>query len=98
MLDAHARLAANNGVCYSIYDSHTWQTRYGDPGFHKHTAAAKMLGLMSKRCIVCRLRYRLLWHARSRVSFCVALRIADAILLPFNLTQYAQDLSLYLAK
>lgn len=32
----------------SIYDSHTWQARYGDPGFHKHAAAAKMLGLMSK--------------------------------------------------
>lgn len=35
----------------SIYDSHTWMAKYGDPGFHKHTAAAKILGLMSKSLV-----------------------------------------------
>jgi N-acetylated-alpha-linked acidic dipeptidase len=58
---------------HSIYDSFTWQSRYGDPGFVKHTAAAKMLGLM-------------------------ALRLADSLVLPLNVTQYAHDLSGYLAK
>lgn len=33
---------------HSIYDSHTWQAKYGDVGFLKHTAAAKVLGLMSE--------------------------------------------------
>lgn len=47
---------------HSIYDSFTWQdklvppvngvskrllmTRYGDPGFHKHVEASKILGLL----------------------------------------------------
>ncbi|KAJ9124725.1 hypothetical protein QFC24_003093 [Naganishia onofrii] len=57
----------------SIYDSYTWQEKYGDPGFHRHTAAAKMLGLM-------------------------ALRVANDIVLPLNISQYSLELSSYLEK
>ncbi|KAJ3732629.1 hypothetical protein DFJ43DRAFT_1145632 [Lentinula guzmanii] len=34
---------------HSIYDSHRWMQMYGDPGFHKHIAVAKHLGLMALR-------------------------------------------------
>jgi N-acetylated-alpha-linked acidic dipeptidase len=34
---------------HSVYDSQTWQEKYGDPGFHKHVAIAKHLGLVSLR-------------------------------------------------
>ncbi|KAI6034495.1 hypothetical protein PISMIDRAFT_672633 [Pisolithus microcarpus 441] len=34
---------------HSIYDSQTWQERYGDPGFHRHVAVAKSLGLITLR-------------------------------------------------
>ncbi len=34
---------------HSIYDSQTWQDKYGDPGFYKHTAAAQIMGLMMLR-------------------------------------------------
>jgi N-acetylated-alpha-linked acidic dipeptidase len=34
---------------HSIYDSHTWLARYGDPGFHKHTEGAKIIGLIALR-------------------------------------------------
>ncbi|KAL6305814.1 hypothetical protein BKA93DRAFT_824614 [Sparassis latifolia] len=58
---------------HSIYDSERWQELYGDPGFHRHVAVAKHLGLS-------------------------ALRIADAIVLPLNTTQYALELDDYLAE
>ncbi|KAH8113339.1 Zn-dependent exopeptidase [Phellopilus nigrolimitatus] len=58
---------------HSVFDSETWQERYGDPGFHRHVAVAKHLGLQ-------------------------LLRIADAIVLPLNTTQYAYDLDGYLNK
>ncbi|KAI6135053.1 Zn-dependent exopeptidase [Pisolithus croceorrhizus] len=34
---------------HSVYDSQTWQERYGDPGFHRHVAVAKNLGLIALR-------------------------------------------------
>ncbi|KAI5999978.1 hypothetical protein EDD15DRAFT_2362509 [Pisolithus albus] len=34
---------------HSIYDSQTWQERYADPGFHRHVAVAKNLGLITLR-------------------------------------------------
>ena len=34
---------------HSIYDSFAWQEKYGDPGFHKHVEATKILGLLSLR-------------------------------------------------
>ncbi|KAJ9099261.1 hypothetical protein QFC21_004142 [Naganishia friedmannii] len=58
---------------HSIYDSYTWQEKYGDPGFHRHVAAAKVLGLM-------------------------ALRVANDIVLPLNISQYSLELSTYLEK
>ncbi|EJD00928.1 Zn-dependent exopeptidase [Fomitiporia mediterranea MF3/22] len=34
---------------HSVFDSETWQERYGDPGFHRHVAVAKHLGLQLLR-------------------------------------------------
>ncbi|KAK0190885.1 Zn-dependent exopeptidase [Armillaria mellea] len=36
---------------HSIYDSVQWQQVYADPGFHRHVAVAKHLGLMGLRLI-----------------------------------------------
>ena len=36
---------------HSIYDSQTWQETYADPGFFRHTAVAKHLGLVALRLI-----------------------------------------------
>ncbi|OBZ76727.1 Glutamate carboxypeptidase 2 [Grifola frondosa] len=58
---------------HSVYDSQRWQELYADPGFYRHVAVAKHLGL-------------------------VALRVADAIILPLNTTQYALELDYYLDK
>ncbi|TFK55577.1 Zn-dependent exopeptidase [Heliocybe sulcata] len=56
---------------HSIYDSQRYQEVYADPGFYRHIAVAKHLGLMT-------------------------LRLADAIVLPLNTTQYAYELDSYL--
>ncbi len=37
------------GVYHSVYDNFRWMDRYGDPGFHYHAAAARLLGLMTMR-------------------------------------------------
>ncbi|KAF8551485.1 Zn-dependent exopeptidase [Imleria badia] len=34
---------------HSIYDSQRWQETYADPGFHRHVALAKTLGLLTLR-------------------------------------------------
>jgi N-acetylated-alpha-linked acidic dipeptidase len=34
---------------HSIYDSFDWMRRFGDPGFHYHVAAARVLGLLAAR-------------------------------------------------
>ncbi|GJE84350.1 Zn-dependent exopeptidase [Phanerochaete sordida] len=36
---------------HSIYDSQRWQEVYADPGFHRHVAVAKQLGLVALRMI-----------------------------------------------
>ncbi|KJA29916.1 hypothetical protein HYPSUDRAFT_31952 [Hypholoma sublateritium FD-334 SS-4] len=36
---------------HSIYDTHAWQERYADPGFHRHVAVAQYLGLLGLRLI-----------------------------------------------
>ncbi|KZT29249.1 Zn-dependent exopeptidase [Neolentinus lepideus HHB14362 ss-1] len=56
---------------HSIYDSQRYQEVYADPGFYRHVAVAKHLGLLT-------------------------LRLADAIILPLNTTQYAFELGTYL--
>ncbi|KAH9060978.1 Zn-dependent exopeptidase [Lactarius vividus] len=58
---------------HSVYDSERWQEVYGDPGFVKHVAVAKNLGLQT-------------------------LRLATALVLPFNTTNYAFELEYYLNK
>ena len=36
---------------HSVYDSQRWQEVYADPGFHRHAAVAKELGLVALRLI-----------------------------------------------
>ncbi|KAI5833642.1 hypothetical protein K523DRAFT_413088 [Schizophyllum commune Tattone D] len=36
---------------HSIYDSQRWQELYADPGFHRHVAVAKHLGLLTLRIV-----------------------------------------------
>lgn len=59
--------------------------RYGDPGFHRHVDAAKILGLL------CR-------SNTEKGQLTVALRAADSLVLPLNTTQYAVELQYYLEK
>ena len=37
------------GVYHSVYDNFRWMDVYGDPGFHYHAAAARLLGLITLR-------------------------------------------------
>ena len=37
------------GVYHSIYDTHDWMRRFGDPGFAYHAAMARLWGLMALR-------------------------------------------------
>ena len=59
------------GVYHSIYDTHEWMRRHGDPGFVYHAAMARLWGLM-------------------------ALRLANADVLPFDYGVYGRDLLAYL--
>jgi N-acetylated-alpha-linked acidic dipeptidase len=59
------------GVYHSIYDTHAWMRRHGDPGFLYHAAMARLWGLM-------------------------ALRLANADVLPFDYGVYGRDLASYL--
>ncbi|TFK28865.1 Zn-dependent exopeptidase [Coprinopsis marcescibilis] len=34
---------------HSVFDSERWQEKYGDPGFHRHVAIAKHIGLQALR-------------------------------------------------
>jgi N-acetylated-alpha-linked acidic dipeptidase len=34
---------------HSVYDSHRWESQFSDPGFFKHVAMAKYLGLVTLR-------------------------------------------------
>ena len=59
------------GVYHSLYDSHEWMTRIGDPGFRYHAAMARLWGLL-------------------------ALRLANADVLPLDYGAYGRDLLSYL--
>jgi N-acetylated-alpha-linked acidic dipeptidase len=59
------------GVYHSLYDSHEWMTRVGDPGFRYHAAMARLWGLL-------------------------ALRLANADVLPLDYGAYGRDLLAYL--
>jgi N-acetylated-alpha-linked acidic dipeptidase len=59
------------GVYHSIYDTHDWMRRFGDPGFAYHAAMARLWGLM-------------------------ALRLANAEVLPFDYAVYGRDILAYL--
>jgi N-acetylated-alpha-linked acidic dipeptidase len=59
------------GVYHSIYDTHEWMRRFGDPGFQYHAAMARLWGLM-------------------------ALRLANADVLPFDYATYGRDILVYL--
>jgi N-acetylated-alpha-linked acidic dipeptidase len=59
------------GVYHSIYDSHEWMRRVGDPGFRYHAAMARVWGLL-------------------------ALRLANADVLPFDYGAYGRDIVTYL--
>jgi N-acetylated-alpha-linked acidic dipeptidase len=59
------------GVYHSIYDTHEWMRRHGDPGFLYHAAMARLWGVM-------------------------ALRLANADVLPFDFGVYGRDLAAYL--
>jgi N-acetylated-alpha-linked acidic dipeptidase len=59
------------GVYHSIYDSHEWMKRVGDPGFRYHAAMARLWGLL-------------------------ALRLANADVLPLDYGAYGRDLLAYL--
>ena len=59
------------GVYHSIYDTHEWMRRFGDPGFRYHAAMAQLWGLM-------------------------ALRLANAEVLPFDYGVYGRDILVYL--
>jgi N-acetylated-alpha-linked acidic dipeptidase len=58
------------GVYHSIYDSHEWMKRAGDPGFRYHAAMTRYAGLL-------------------------ALRLANADVLPFDYAAYGRDLLTY---
>ena len=69
------------------FDFEKLKFRYGDPGFHRHVDAAKILGLL---CM-----------SLSSIGDSTddpALRAADSLVLPLNTTQYAIELQYYLEK
>lgn len=59
------------GVYHSIYDTHEWMRRHGDPGFQYHAAMARLWGVM-------------------------ALRLANADVLPLDYGVYGRDVLSYL--
>jgi N-acetylated-alpha-linked acidic dipeptidase len=58
------------GVYHSIYDTHRWVERFGDPGFRYHGAMVRLWGL-------------------------TALRLADAVVLPFDYEVYARQIEAF---
>jgi N-acetylated-alpha-linked acidic dipeptidase len=74
---------------HSIFDSERWQEVYGDPGFVKHVG---LTGQENKKILL-----------TSSFQVAVAknlglqtLRLASALVLPFNTTHYAFELENYL--
>jgi len=37
------------GVYHSVYDNHSWMKKFGDPGFQRHAALARVWGVMALR-------------------------------------------------
>ena len=37
------------GVYHSVYDNHAWMNKFGDPGFQRHAAMARVWGVMALR-------------------------------------------------
>ena len=37
------------GVYHSVYDNHSWMNKFGDPGFRRHAAMARVWGVMALR-------------------------------------------------
>jgi N-acetylated-alpha-linked acidic dipeptidase len=60
------------GVYHSAYDTHEWMSRFGDPGFHRHAAAA-------------------------RVGAVMALRLANADVLPYDYVEFARTMKQHLS-
>ena len=55
------------GVYHSAYDTHEWISRFGDPGFRRHAAAA-------------------------RIGASLALRLANADVLPYDYAEFARTI------
>jgi N-acetylated-alpha-linked acidic dipeptidase len=82
-------MAMRSSLRDRIYDSYTWQEKYGDPGFHRHVSQlpiSEPIGLRSFQV------------AAAKVLGLMALRVADDIVLPLNISQYSLELSSYLQK
>ena len=60
------------GVYHSAFDTHEWMSRFGDPGFRHHAAAA-------------------------RVGTVLALRLANADVLPYDYAEFARTIRQYVA-
>ena len=74
---------------HSVYDSQTWMDRFGDPGFHRHVAIAKVdaRNYDIRICHPAELSVQILGLA--------ALRAVDADILPLNVSAYACELGTY---
>jgi N-acetylated-alpha-linked acidic dipeptidase len=75
---------------HSIYDSQHWQEVYGDVGFHRHVSRRMIF------CVSCT-SYKVQVAVAKHLGL-VGLRLADAIILPLDTTQYATELGHYLDK
>ena len=59
------------GAYHSAYDTFEWMSRFGDPGFHRHAAAA-------------------------RIGATLALRLANADVLPYDYAEFARTVKRHL--
>ncbi len=59
------------GAYHSAYDTYEWMSRFGDPGFHRHAAAA-------------------------RIGATLALRLANADVLPYDYAEFARTIKRHL--
>jgi N-acetylated-alpha-linked acidic dipeptidase len=59
------------GAYHSAYDTFEWMSRFGDPGFHRHAAAA-------------------------RIGATLALRLANADVLPYDYAEFARTVERHL--
>lgn len=73
---------------HSIYDTHAWQVRYGDPKFRRHVSLYFVKP--PNRLFTC------IQVAVAQFLGLIGLRVADSIILPLNTTQYSFELDEYL--